>query len=464
MTKAMARIKIDANEPVVSDWFAKKGLDIPDGTVIVPKFHVETNLRKWGGIHAEVLSIHCSTADVDYLKYLLSEIGENKILKKGLYIPTGMHLMGSSEIMKEILIEHKRFLDSVTSIQIGGITSNDMLKSTETKTSIQTVLMKAEGVHAIEKLYHTDSSGQWTVIVQKDKVTNFVTHITKHLEVIYKNKGSAKPKLLTYKTQTGEYHRRVVLNDKTIGKVGSYAEALKQRFPTQQPESTITRARTDYRVDGNKPTVGSKTQFPPLGTKTQTTAINRVVAESIKGKVQTTKEKARPDGTGRILPTENNIQRTEFTKRLETMEQSFNEKLQAIEENSTSLITQMEQRVTEKMETLMDSKLAYMSMVVANIVTKKLTVSIKKMMHGKSNPDTLESGMDEVTITQDSPSKEMKKQVMLKSSTEAGINDINCLVTDTVSDIQKNTGQAIERHNKSDSPHDINTTESSVVT
>ena len=109
------------------------------------------------------------------------------------------------------------------------------------------------------------------------------------------------------------------------------------------------------------------------------------------------------------------------------------------------------------METLMDSKLDYMSMVVANTVSKKLMGLIIKMMKGKSDTDESESGTDEVTITQDSPHKERKIQGKQRPMEEKAVEDR--MEINTCSTVSVNKGSDT-RSNTTDSNHDKATVES----
>ena len=97
--RLMTDLKINPSEEVVKDWHETKQLQVRESQAHVPQFHLETNSRKWGGLVTEVLSVHCTASDAKYLKYLLSELGTKQTLSKGLFIPTGIHLMEGKEVM-----------------------------------------------------------------------------------------------------------------------------------------------------------------------------------------------------------------------------------------------------------------------------------------------------------------------------------------------------------------------------
>ena len=113
-----------------------------------------------GGLQMEVLSVQCTTKDANYLKYLLAEAGSRKILPYGIFVPMGIHLMEGKEVLSQLLQEQQTFLTQVTSFQIGRITCEEMFQGDEEGSTIKNLLLKAEGVSAVEKLYHTSYTSE----------------------------------------------------------------------------------------------------------------------------------------------------------------------------------------------------------------------------------------------------------------------------------------------------------------
>ena len=180
---ALQGIRINETEQVVQEWYQGRGSEVNADTHGVPKFHLETSSRKWGGIQTDVLSVHCPTEDAQYLKYLFAETSTQTKLPQGLFVPTGIHLMEGKEVMTHLLKEQQEFIDQVTSVQIGGISNMDMHNPTQNE-SIYQQLTQVEGVHAIEKLYHTEVSSQWSVVMDKQKIQGLVSYITDNLETL----------------------------------------------------------------------------------------------------------------------------------------------------------------------------------------------------------------------------------------------------------------------------------------
>ena len=66
---------------------------------MIPKFHLENNMRKWGNIHVEVLSIYCSKEDVRRVKHMLADASSKGLISKGTFVPTGIHLLEGKEVL-----------------------------------------------------------------------------------------------------------------------------------------------------------------------------------------------------------------------------------------------------------------------------------------------------------------------------------------------------------------------------
>ena len=98
-------------ETVVEEWCKSNNWTQVTKTP-VPKFHIETTLKKWGTVHTEVLSLHCTVDDAQYLKYLVVEACSQQKLTKGLFVPTGIHLLEGKQALHNLLIEQQNFINS----------------------------------------------------------------------------------------------------------------------------------------------------------------------------------------------------------------------------------------------------------------------------------------------------------------------------------------------------------------
>jgi len=182
LRKVMHTIKINDNDPVIKKWKQDKDVmeEEEEGTQ-VPPFHLETSTRKWGRIQTKVLTVHCSKEDANYLKYVLAEAGAKQKLPKGIFVPTGIHLMEGKEVMTQLLQEQQEFLDNVTSLHLGGIHYTEMNEKGKTNESLRSLLMRCEGVKAIEPTNQTMNTGQWIMVIDKKQITQVTEYISENL-------------------------------------------------------------------------------------------------------------------------------------------------------------------------------------------------------------------------------------------------------------------------------------------
>lgn len=90
---ALGKTKVNTDKPIVQEWRNTRGIMMDETEAGIPQFHLETSTRKWGELHAEVISVHCMKEDAQYLKYLLAEASSNDLVTQGVFVPTGIHLM-----------------------------------------------------------------------------------------------------------------------------------------------------------------------------------------------------------------------------------------------------------------------------------------------------------------------------------------------------------------------------------
>ena len=133
----------------------------------VPNFTVEYSNKKWCEHKPEVLQINSAEEDAPYLKYLLSTASAMGIIRKGLFIPTGIHLMQGKEVMTSILKDQEEYVKSTIGIPITGVTDDSIYQiSKEGKQSIHKTLMDTHLVKSIESTNQTNSTGKWIIITK----------------------------------------------------------------------------------------------------------------------------------------------------------------------------------------------------------------------------------------------------------------------------------------------------------
>ena len=99
---ALEKVTIDESVRVVQEW-RKDNKDMK-----VPQFAVYTAVRKWGQIQTEVISLECVREQAQYMKHIISAAVEQKCLDGCLFVPIGIHLMKSSDVLSNLLRQHNQ--------------------------------------------------------------------------------------------------------------------------------------------------------------------------------------------------------------------------------------------------------------------------------------------------------------------------------------------------------------------
>ena len=271
LKQAMYKISIDINDEAVKTWYESNGVEINETEINIPTFQLEPGVKKWGKIQTEVLRVTCSAEDANYVKYLLSKVGDMDQLDQGLFVPEGLHLMAGKEVVSQILTEQKNFLGKISSIQLEGISLEDMSTFCEVrKNTLKDYFLDIPGVLSVERTFFTDTRGQWLLVIDHTQSDNVKKYFEEQLTTIYKAKRDCKIRLLTYQVPNANKAYRLQILQDVIGKVGSYAEALTKRFsstgknvgPVQK--SMIQKQKTNVGYT-DFPTEHDAQDFPPLG-------------------------------------------------------------------------------------------------------------------------------------------------------------------------------------------------------
>ena len=423
ITAALKSTKNDPTEPLFLDWCARSGLDNTDREIPVPRFHVENSTRKWGNIQVEVLSLYCTSNDAKYMKYLLAEASSQQTFTKGLYIPSGIHLMEGKETLTNILQEQVDFIHNTTSFQIEGISYADMKTANSSDGTIEEILLRGPGVNAVEPTYQTSFRGQWQLVITPDRATQLIDYIKLKLPSIYKNKRGQQAKLVTHQKDTNNGSYKIAIVGKTISRVGTYAEVLTRRFtlPNQSAQRTEVSMKTARsHLTQNQ----SRTQPPTVAnTPTSSQGVHSVPEMVHQANLPQTSLDHDDFMDTQIIGDDDDKQQIDTTTwshapehqqdiedtPIETYEQKFDEqkisdsrwhtklleienKLTTHETNlestNTHMLSQIEDKLDERIEKIMESKLLDLSLAVADIVTKRLTKAMGKIVKGAQTNGT----------------------------------------------------------------------------
>ncbi len=467
---AIHKITIDTNDEAVRNWYESNSIVLNETDINIPTFQLEPGIKKWGKIQTEVLRVTCSVDDANYVKYLLSKVGEMDHLDQGLFVPEGLHLMAGKEVVSQILSEQKDFLANITSIQLEGLSLEDMSRFCEVrKNTLKDYLLDIPGVLAVERTFYTTSRGQWLLVIDQKQSENVKQYFEEQLTIIYKAKRDCKIRLLTYQVPNSNKAYRLQILQDVIGKVGSYAEALTKRFSSNVPnkasvkDPTIQRQQTKL-GHTNQPKTNNSTEFPPLG-KIQH-ARSKEAGSFLKEKhtnasviVHNPQASTNKAATIDINQLANEELTKADTTQSETISanQKLSETLITLREENRKQLEAIATVLEQKIDKVIESRMIELSNTVATTVAAQLLKTMRGLASShKAKPvthDSLlltpqrtenrDSTVDSATITQSE-----EKQIL--SHTQP-----NTRTQDMLSELNK-----IGRQTKSltDPPHDIDNT------
>ena len=104
ITRLLEQVTVDKSNGVYQRWKQVH----PDATEqSVPFFTIKTSVRKMKNTLAAVLNIISAKVDAELLKMLLSRAGEKFPQQRWTFVPTGIHLIDSVDIVKSALRTQK---------------------------------------------------------------------------------------------------------------------------------------------------------------------------------------------------------------------------------------------------------------------------------------------------------------------------------------------------------------------
>ena len=424
--------QVDEDEPLVQEWNKRHG-ENPDTGNSVPQFHIETTLKKWGQVQVEVLSIHCAIEDSKYAKYLFVSASTQGKFCQGVYVPTGVHLLEGKEVLTNLLVEHQNFVQTTTSFQIDGISAQEMEKKKDNQSTIREILSNATGVHQIEKTHQTIRRGQWVLVVERDRAKLLAQYIRNHVSQIYCNKQGTQPKLVTHQIENSIQGYRLQRTDSIGNTVGTYAEVLTRRF-TASKNKQVHLGRTDKvskdsHTDTYKETTHTETNkqtsrqfdsadelehngFPLTDTPEQhNSTLKRSVAtgEQLQGSYSQDSglpvEAYRNHSFTRDKKQSDTNQETihQWQNNIETVEKTLQDKIERLASNNQKMLQELEKRIEEKVDSILETKIDDMSIVVGDRVTNRVLKAMGKMFKRRREVKEPEAP-EKNTVTQDSPS------------------------------------------------------------
>ena len=162
---AIGKVEVDQQLRVVKEWKDKQ----IDGN-IMPKFTLSTTVRKWGQIKTEVIGLECVKSEAQYVKYLISNAVEYKHLVDCIFVPIGIHLMKSSEVLSSLLRQHNHYVANISTFEIYGIYPQMLEKLLPGQNcTLRESITNSGYIKHLEKTPVTETKGVWMVITNSNE-------------------------------------------------------------------------------------------------------------------------------------------------------------------------------------------------------------------------------------------------------------------------------------------------------
>lgn len=419
ISDALSITQLDNDDDIVAQW-RKKYASLTDyGTTLVPNFHIETTVKKWGQLQVEVLSMYCSKEDSKYLKMLCVEASSQKKLRHGVFVPTGIHLLEGKDVVADILKEQQTFLQRTTSVQLNGISVDTMYKIQTSDKNVHQLLRSGPGVHSVERTYFTETRGQWLVVVQQDKVTALTEFITRNLNLIYNHSQQLQPKLVTYSNDTTRNNYRMIFVDKSLSRVGTYAEALRRRFQPEKTEAVRTTPTETNEIKQSTHSQHTSGALPNDRVEPKENIKHPRPATVFKDQSMqdTGHQTRRKDTVNRVQNSNNETQKNSNERREQNtdhdektlaslIDSAIERKLSELKEQNQSMMETLETKIHQKIDKTLEKRFREVSILVANSVTERIVRAMNKKLETRNKTEeTTEDNLIPV-ITQSTPSKQ----------------------------------------------------------
>ena len=175
----VGKTNFDLTSTIIEDYYRDN--DIPKGTLPLPlpDFHVHVTTRKFGLASAKVLTVTCADGDALYLKKILSNMAEQGQVERGLFVPTGLHLVAGPATVVNLLRNQNSYMSKLTVVALEGIKREAM------KRGLKDAIMKAnKTIISIEQTSATDEKGKWFVILPKTSEDLFQDYLDTTLKTL----------------------------------------------------------------------------------------------------------------------------------------------------------------------------------------------------------------------------------------------------------------------------------------
>ena len=290
----------------------------------------------------------------------------------------------------------------------------------------------------MEPTYQTEFRGQWILVIKTQKANQVKEYISKNLAKIYHQKKVQHSSIITQQREQTSRSYKLALVENITSKVGTYAEVLTRRFsPKNRPGKELDYVPNEQNIHYGEGTEGTKERargayvtpvkrpdkMPHQGSKGTNSHTDMDGTKPDKNKdtnedhnnipMDTTMDDSTHNTDGDMENSQLSFDQ-DFSNDSTSTTQKWVDRLMAIEQKVTTQQTEMNQRnsnwlesledkLEEKIERILESKMLDMSMAVADIVTRRLSKAMGKIVKGDSKTSLLtEHHQQETVVMQES--------------------------------------------------------------
>ena len=370
LSEALRSVRVDVSHKVVQRWKQQNPTATTDQ---VPFFTLKMAVRKMGAVSAPVYNIISARKDAELLKMLFSKLGEGEVAPRWIFVPTGLHLIATAELVKSSLRHQNEYINGITAIAVEGITEEVMNNGGRMGGSIELdIANNCMGLESIERTTLLPQRGRWLIVVQKQHQDEIRNYLMKHV--------------FPYLEETGQCHVQGVppcIAGGLIGPttVGNYADILKSNLThnAKSPQDESLNRGYGYKrrhiipvvTCENNPTQVSK----PKSTKKSNLPATRAPSEQT---ISTMSSTPTPEQKTHIHDKFTNWERQmeeKISARLQQFETAQQQKLEEFAESMQRSFSSLLETATEKFQQGLQPQLDQMASTMAqmqNVVLDRL--------------------------------------------------------------------------------------------
>ena len=390
----------------------------------IPTFNIHSGKRSFGAEKSRVeticLIIECAATDAKYIKALLSSVYSNKESNHGMFVPSGMHLMESPQVLCNLLRRQNKYIQTTSAVPIFGmkadaLQTNVILDTGENLDLEEFIKRFIPAIERVEPTNKTESDGKWFLICRQTQVQELHKFVDDTLPDIYKRFAAADDLIPGYPCP-----RRLPPQAKTRASptkiVGTYAAVLREYSSNPQGDDNTADNNEEYNRAPDRPRKRQAVQL----------LFDNSNFPAIQGANATTTQ-ATPSTVTQVVPTQN----SDFEQQLNAMEQKLQTQINTIQEKQDNQMKQILGKFEESMKlmvTSMNTMMVNMNKTIMDLSNPQLSseqavqhlIPIQNSIpHGGLDPLTQKSphgGLPNTSVT--SPSTQ-------SHSTDMGVGALN---------------------------------------